>query len=865
MGVSGLWTELEPAHSITTWSQLSDAHFRQDRTPPIGSNPRGLRVGIDLSLWLCHVEKMDSLGQDEEGNVVNPGLNADLRCIFYRICRLLQRGILAVFVFDGPNKPSWKRGKYVGYGRKTGGGNDHANLKHMFELMGMEWRIAAGEAEAELAAMNARGEIDAVLSDDVDSFLFGATLVIRNMSKTLSANKSKIAVRRKATLPTHSTSFSSPMKPTSSFSSLQSSSDLHPEYSDVPPAFDRSLVTFSYDDILSTTGLSREDMILVALMSGGDYSEGIRGCGVTTAKLLAQAGFGRTLLRGIKLHASDRTAQRAFLEEWREQVAEVLRTNPDKLLEKKSPALATKLVESSDFPSLEIVNNYASPRVSEAGSYDPPTWDRDVDLEGLIAFVTDMFEWGHEQVRAKFRNNLWVGLLMRRARRTAIGQDEGRSASSPSKSSPAASALVQSVINFKCESSTDFTPSYSLHLDSTAFDSLIDPLLPRVDPWPFPEYDLYPEEDAELLRAERKRLGRAVERPQPPKTSDFRHWVPVAFVSVDRGCRSKVAEWRDGKDRKEREKEEKEERKAERARARAEGKSSPTKAARTKKKESGQASRKQKFSDDSEGEGKRDSDDEEDTAKAIERLGRDKVAKARQELLAGSVKTSETSKGKAKGKARATDVFADSTISRTFPSPRSASSDIEIVENPPNSRLRPPKKPTSPPPSFNLYGSTKPTLVSSTAARQKQKTSTITTPFFSSTKASVAIPPKRSVHASPPSSDSDSRHLAKANRRSKTHKSPVKINTTKPGVIELSSASDEDGARHGNARRSADSDEDLEAYLIRRQNERTERSEANKRPKKSTSSSRSSSSAAKGRSRVATEKKTEVETLVLSD
>ncbi len=38
---------------------------------------------------------------------------------------------------------------------------------------------APGEAEAELAHLNNIGVIDAVLSDDVDNFLFGAKMVIR--------------------------------------------------------------------------------------------------------------------------------------------------------------------------------------------------------------------------------------------------------------------------------------------------------------------------------------------------------------------------------------------------------------------------------------------------------------------------------------------------------------------------------------------------------------------------------------------------------------------------------------------------------------------------------------------------------------
>lgn len=44
---------------------------------------------------------------------------------------------------------------------------------------------APGEAEAELAYLNRTGVIDAVLSDDVDNFLFGATMVIRKQVLTL--------------------------------------------------------------------------------------------------------------------------------------------------------------------------------------------------------------------------------------------------------------------------------------------------------------------------------------------------------------------------------------------------------------------------------------------------------------------------------------------------------------------------------------------------------------------------------------------------------------------------------------------------------------------------------------------------------
>ena len=69
-------------------------------------------------------------------------------------------------------------------------------MKGIIEAFGFEWRMvcstfffvgqdsanhlkAPGEAEAELAYLNSVGIIDAILSDDVDTFLFGAKMVIR--------------------------------------------------------------------------------------------------------------------------------------------------------------------------------------------------------------------------------------------------------------------------------------------------------------------------------------------------------------------------------------------------------------------------------------------------------------------------------------------------------------------------------------------------------------------------------------------------------------------------------------------------------------------------------------------------------------
>ena len=114
-------------------------------------------------------------------------------------------GLYTIDVFDGPRKPAFKRGKRV-----TGTHNTQTpvqDFQRLLDIFGIPWLSAAGEAEAELADMNARGRIDAILTDgtvfpiawmcsahkapltDADVWLFGAKTVIQNSSEDLSGTK----------------------------------------------------------------------------------------------------------------------------------------------------------------------------------------------------------------------------------------------------------------------------------------------------------------------------------------------------------------------------------------------------------------------------------------------------------------------------------------------------------------------------------------------------------------------------------------------------------------------------------------------------------------------------------------------------
>lgn len=164
MGVPGLWSHLSQAGTSHNLETL-DLRALVDSLPPTtdGAPQRLPIIGVDLSAWLFHAR------------LSVEGSNPILRLIFFRLARLLSLPINAVFVFDGPLRPRVKRGRTVGAKKHPLTGP----LMEMIATFGAIGWEAPGEAEAELARMNQEGLIDAVLSDDVDSLVFGAQTVMR--------------------------------------------------------------------------------------------------------------------------------------------------------------------------------------------------------------------------------------------------------------------------------------------------------------------------------------------------------------------------------------------------------------------------------------------------------------------------------------------------------------------------------------------------------------------------------------------------------------------------------------------------------------------------------------------------------------
>ena len=341
MGIHGLFKELGPGQRISL-AKLSADHYT--------THSRPLRLAIDISIWLFQI-------QSGKG-----GSNPALRTFYYRLLRLLTLNIHPLFVFDGPNKPEWKRGKKVGGPGVRVASVPEFLAKQLLKQFGFPWHVAPGEAEAECALLQREDVVDAVLSEDVDTLMFGSGVTLKNWSPEGSTKT-----------PTH-------------------------------------VNVYREEETREKSGLDREGMVLVALMSGGDYiPTGIAGCGPKLASDAARAGFGKSL---CKLKKRDVEG----LRQWKENLMHEVRTNASKHFSRKNTSFSIP----EDFPNWEVLGYYTHPCVSSAEKIrqmkQSVRWDQEIDFAALRDFTADAFDWRCIGGAKKFMKNLAPAILVRNLR-----------------------------------------------------------------------------------------------------------------------------------------------------------------------------------------------------------------------------------------------------------------------------------------------------------------------------------------------------------------------------------------------------------------------------------------------------------------
>lgn len=241
------------------------------------SDLKGKRVAIDaynaLYQFLSIIRQRDGTPlKNSKGEV-----SSHLSGLFYRTVNLIEQGIRPIYVFDG-KPPELKfqtiekrrevkeeaREKYIDakargdikdakkYSQMTSSlrGDMINSSKDLLGSMGIPFIESPSEGEAQAAYLALRGDADLSASQDYDSILFGAPILVRNLT---------ITGRRKI-----------PGK------------DI---FVDVVPE------TIQSKDVLSSLELSREELIQVAILIGTDYNPGgIKGIGPKKAIDIVKSG-----------------------------------------------------------------------------------------------------------------------------------------------------------------------------------------------------------------------------------------------------------------------------------------------------------------------------------------------------------------------------------------------------------------------------------------------------------------------------------------------------------------------------------------------------------------------------------------------
>lgn len=318
-------------------SRLAEEKLRTDG--------RKLRLAIDGNLWAFKNKTARS-----ETNSDGSPKHIEKTICFRRLVALLGAHVDVVFVFDGDDKPPFKRNKRV----RSAFISNRNWIKALIRNFGFEIIDALGEAEAECAWLERNRLVDFVVTDDVDAFMFGC----RNLLRTLSPSG--------------------------------------PGSKESPAAIFSSVYSIGEENMTITV----PGIVLVAMLSGADYCpEGVKNCGIKTALEIAKAGYGEKLL---ECHWDPESVKL-----WKADLAKVLRSNKNSQFSSKHYAI----VFDESFPSRELFESYLKPAISN--STKPINWSSTTNIESLYRFAQTYLAFDYAQFAKYLAPALLVNRLSR--------------------------------------------------------------------------------------------------------------------------------------------------------------------------------------------------------------------------------------------------------------------------------------------------------------------------------------------------------------------------------------------------------------------------------------------------------------------
>ncbi len=215
------------------------------------------------------------------------------------------------------------------------------DILSLLRLCGIPWLEAPSEAEAQCAALEELGLVDGVVTEDSDAFVFGGRKVYKNF-------------------------------------------------------FDERKYVEAYfaRDIERDLALKKHQLVALAMLLGGDYTDGVRGVGIVNGMEALRAfpvddsaeGIAGGLTRfrewldGFDDPGNDRESKRYLSNE--------------ALFRKKHRTARTRCAAPADFPSPAIINAYLKPVVDKSEAKF--SWAKP-DLPGLQHFCAEAMGWEQDE------------------------------------------------------------------------------------------------------------------------------------------------------------------------------------------------------------------------------------------------------------------------------------------------------------------------------------------------------------------------------------------------------------------------------------------------------------------------------------
>ena len=159
---------------------------------------------------------------------------------------------------------------------------------------------------------------------------------------------------------------------------------------------------------MEETPLSRGGLLLIALLSQSDYSDGLIGCGTPTAVLLAQSRFGDQILQAFSTLCGVKLDEK--LRDIAVQIQNELQYNTSGHLSTCYPGLASKF--TVDHILSKRIALYVDPVVSDHTTI--PTWlEKEPIVSRIAHFCMGTLSWMPDILEKKIGNVLRPGVAFR--------------------------------------------------------------------------------------------------------------------------------------------------------------------------------------------------------------------------------------------------------------------------------------------------------------------------------------------------------------------------------------------------------------------------------------------------------------------